>query len=106
MRAFTGFRECGVEDAEKAAEWLSGDVCLSERRADRVRAALLAHLKDERIEPPAKQRLQRIVGSALDQSEKALTLRVWSRVSDDVAERMFTLIERRGEDGAETEDRD
>ncbi len=75
----SGFRECGVEDAERAAEWLAGNVCKSERRADRVWQALLARLKDERIEPPSKQRLQRIVGSALDQSEKALTLRISSR---------------------------
>ncbi|GAA2287098.1 hypothetical protein GCM10010149_36760 [Nonomuraea roseoviolacea subsp. roseoviolacea] len=55
--------------------------------ADRVRTALLAHLKDDQIEPPSKQRMQRIVGSALDQSEKVLTLRISSRISDDVIQR-------------------
>ncbi|MBB5781862.1 Tn3 family transposase [Nonomuraea jabiensis] len=97
IRDFTGFRECGVDDADKAAEWLARNVCKSERRADRVRTALLAHLKDEQIEPPSKQRMQRIVGSALDQSEKALTLRISSRISDDVIQRMFALIARRSE---------
>ncbi|MFF5210517.1 DUF4158 domain-containing protein [Streptosporangium sp. NPDC000396] len=104
IRAFTGFRECGVEDAEKAAEWLAGNVCKSERRTDRVRQALLAHLKDERIEPPSKQRLQRIVGSALEQSEKALTLRISSRISDEVIERMFALIARRSDAAEESQE--
>jgi hypothetical protein len=59
IRKFTGFRECGVDDAEKAAEWLAGNVCKAERRPDRVRVALLNHLKEEQIEPPSKLRLLR-----------------------------------------------
>jgi hypothetical protein len=31
IRAFTGFRECGAEDAEKTAEWPAGNVCQSEK---------------------------------------------------------------------------
>ncbi|GGP14420.1 DUF4158 domain-containing protein [Nonomuraea glycinis] len=92
IRKFTGFRDCGVEDAEKGAEWLAGNVCKAERRSDRVRVALLNHLKEEQIEPPSKLRLQRIIGSALEQAEKTLTLRIASRIETEVVERMFTLI--------------
>ena len=95
IRKFTGFRECSVADADKATEWLAGHVCQSERRSDRVRAALLAHLKDEQIEPPAKSRLLRIIGSALQQAEDALTLRISSRVPAEAIEAMLTLIARR-----------
>src|SRR6266851_7770201 len=95
IRAFTGFRECTLADADKATEWLAGHVCQSERRSDRVRAALLAHLKDEGIEPPAKTRLLRIIGSALQQAEDALTLRISSRVPAEAIEAMLTLIARR-----------
>lgn len=65
-----------------------------------MREALPTHLKDEQVEPPTKQRLQRIVGSALEQSEKTLTLRVSSRVGDAVTERMLALIARRVGHGA------
>lgn len=92
IRTFTGFRECGVDDAEKAAEWLAGNVCKTERRPDRVRVALLNHLKEERIEPSSKLRLVRVTGSGLEQAEKTLTLRVSSRISEEVVERMLTLI--------------
>ncbi len=98
IRDYTGFRECGVDDAEKAAEWLAGEVCQAERRADRVRAALLDHLREERIEPPSKMRLLRIVGSGLDQAEKTLTLRISSRIEGEVIERMLTLTACRGKD--------
>ncbi|MET8006580.1 Tn3 family transposase [Nonomuraea glycinis] len=95
IRKFTGFRECGVDDAEKAAEWLAGNVCKAERRPDRVRVALLNHLKEEQIEPPSKLRLLRIIGSGLDQAEKTLTLRIASRIPAEVVQRMLTLIARR-----------
>nr|WP_231618707.1 Tn3 family transposase [Nonomuraea sp. SBT364] len=95
IRKFTGFRECGVDDAEKAAEWLAGNICKAERRPDRVCVALLNHLEEEQIEPPSKLRLLRIVGSGLDQAEKTLTLRIASRIPAEVVERMLTLIARR-----------
>jgi hypothetical protein len=43
-----------------------------ERRPDRVREALLKHMRDERIEQPAKIRLARMIGSALRKSEDTL----------------------------------
>ena len=96
IRTFTGFRECTLADADKATEWLATNVCQSERRSDRVRVALLAHLKDEQIEPPAKTRLLRVIGSALQQAEDTLTLRISSRVPTEAIEAMLTLIARPG----------
>ncbi|MCW2918740.1 MAG: transposase Tn3 family protein [Actinomycetia bacterium] len=55
IRKFFGFRECSVPDAEKAAAWLATNVCEKERQVDRVRQALLAHLKEEDIEPPTRE---------------------------------------------------
>ncbi|MGH3683575.1 MAG: DUF4158 domain-containing protein, partial [Pseudonocardiaceae bacterium] len=48
IRRFTGFRECGVADAEKATGWLVERVCEVERRPERVRVSLLAYLREER----------------------------------------------------------
>ena len=53
IRRYFGFRECSVGDADKAAEWLAANVCEKERQANQVREKLVAHLKGERIEPPA-----------------------------------------------------
>ena len=104
IRTFTGFRECTLADADKATEWLAGHVCQSERRSNRVRSALLAHLNDEGIEPPAKTRLLRIIGSALQQAEDTLTLRISSQVPAEPARAMLTLIARAASGGSRDED--
>jgi len=44
---------------DKVAEWLAANVCEKERQADQVREELLAHLKGEQIEPPARDRVRR-----------------------------------------------
>src|SRR6266851_5066936 len=106
IRTFTGFRECTLADADKATEWLAGHVCQSERRSDRVRSALLAHLNDEGIEPPAKTRLLRIIGSALQQAEDTLTLRISSRVPAEATRAMLTLIARAASGGSRDEEDD
>ncbi len=66
VRRYFGFRECSVADADKAAEWLAANVCEKERQVDRVREELLAHLKGEQIEPPARDRGERPPGSLGD----------------------------------------
>jgi hypothetical protein len=95
VRRYFGFRECSVADADKAAEWLAANVCEKERQAGRVREQLLAHLKGERIEPPARDRVRRIIGTALQQ---ALTARIASRIPADASvARMLALIARAAE---------
>jgi hypothetical protein len=55
-------------------------VCEKEHQAGQVREELLAHLKGEQIEPPARDRVRRILGTALRQAEQALTARIASRI--------------------------
>jgi hypothetical protein len=94
IRRYFGFRECSVADADKAAEWLAANVCEKERQAGQVREKLLAHLRREQIEPPARDRVRRIIGTALRQAEQALTSRIASRVPAEAAARMLALIAR------------
>jgi uncharacterized protein DUF4158 len=101
IRRYFGFRECSVGDADKAAEWLAAHVCEKERQVDQVREELLAHLRGERIEPPARDRVRRIIGTALRQAEQALTARIASRVPAEAAGRMLALIARAADPGDE-----
>jgi hypothetical protein len=96
IRKYFGFRECSVAEAEKAAQWLAVHVCEKERQADRVCEQLLAHLRDERIEPPTRDRVRRIVGSALRQAEQALTARICNRIPVEAVARMLAGEARRG----------
>jgi hypothetical protein len=76
-------------------------VCEKERQADQVREELLAHLKREQIEPPARDRIRRIIGTALRQAEQALTARIASRVPAEAAARMLALIAQAADPGDE-----
>ncbi len=62
VRSALGFREATREDEEKLAMWLADEVCPVELREERLRSALLARCRAERIEPPG--RIERILGSA------------------------------------------
>src|SRR5436853_259503 len=55
---------------------------------------LLAHLKREQVEPPARDRIRRIIGTALRQAEQAQTARIAYRVPAEAARRMRALIAR------------
>jgi hypothetical protein len=92
VRTVLGFRKCSVADAEKLTAWLAEEVCSRERRAERVREALLSKLRGERIEQPSRIRIGRMIGSALRQSEEALAAKVSSRLPDQVTARMWSLI--------------
>ena len=69
--------------------WLAETSASRERQAQRVREALLATLSEEQIEQPTRIRIRRMIGSALRQSEEALTAEVSSRVDDEVTARML-----------------
>jgi hypothetical protein len=64
IREFHQFREPTVGDEDKLISWLAGDICTVETTRDRLRSALLARCRAERIEPPKTGRLERLLGAA------------------------------------------
>lgn len=92
IRTHLGFRTCTTEDATKLAVWLAEEVAHAERRPERVREELLKHLRQERIEPPAPGRISRIVASALHNAEVAWSVRIASRLSPEVTQRIYALV--------------
>lgn len=73
IRTLLDFSECTVADAERLTQWLVQQVYERERRADRVREALPAQLREERVERPTRLRLSQMIGSALSHSERVQT---------------------------------
>lgn len=63
-----------------------------ERHPERVRDALLARCRLERIEPPAEGRIDRLVRSALRTGEETLSSRVADRVSEESKIRIAALL--------------
>ena len=92
IRAYTGFRECSVADAEALAVWLAEHVASGERRPERVREELILRCREELIEPPTPDRVSEIARSALYQAEQALLALLADRLDPAVVARLEALI--------------
>nr|WP_043175317.1 Tn3 family transposase [Streptomyces sp. NRRL B-24484] len=92
IREHLGFRVCSVQGAEKLTAWLAGNVAHAERNADRVREELLKRCREEFIEPPASDRITRMVRSALHTAEETWFTTVFARLPEEVRERVLALV--------------
>jgi hypothetical protein len=92
IRAYTGFRECSVADAETLRSWLAERVAVVERRELRVREELLTRCRAQLIEPPTPDRVAEITRSALHRAEQTLLGRIAARVDAVAVERLEALI--------------
>jgi len=92
IRAYTGFRECSVTDAEALTSWLAEHVASIERHEHRVREQLLDRCRAQLIEPPTPDRVGEITRSALHRAEQALLGLIAARVDAAVIERLDALI--------------
>ncbi|MDT3441581.1 Tn3 family transposase [Pseudofrankia sp. BMG5.37] len=104
IRGHLGFRACSVQDAEKLTAWLATNVAHAERNADRVREELLKHCREESIEPPAPDRITRMVRSALHTAEETWFATVAARLVPEVRERILTLVAAAGDTDEEDAD--
>jgi hypothetical protein len=101
IRAYTGFRECSVADAEALTSWLAEHVASIERRENRVREELLARCRAQLIEPPTPDRVNEITRSALHRAEQALLGLIAARVDRPAIDRLEALIAVSDDDDAE-----
>lgn len=90
VREAFGFRETTRADEEVFVVWLSEEVCPVELNEERVRGALLARCRAEKVEPPG--RTERIVGAARAESERRFCARTVSRLSEDSIARLEELV--------------
>lgn len=92
VRKHLGFRVATVADQDRLTAWLATNVAHAERRADRVRAELLAQLRREQIETPTTGRVTRMVRSALRTAEQTWTARIIARLDEPIRGRLLALI--------------
>jgi Domain of unknown function (DUF4158) len=71
IREALDFRESTRDDEERLVSWLADEVCPIELSEDRLREAVLARCRADRIEPPG--RIDRILGSARASFERQFT---------------------------------
>ncbi|MGH9021706.1 MAG: DUF4158 domain-containing protein, partial [Acidimicrobiia bacterium] len=99
IRQALGFREATVGDEVKLAAWLAEQVCPVELSEDRLREALVARCRAERMEPPASSRLDRVVGTARAGFDQRFTTEVASRLTGPVTAGLEAFVAEADEAG-------
>jgi Domain of unknown function (DUF4158) len=90
IRDALGFREATRADEEALTAWLGGEVAPVEVSEDRLRDALLARCRAERIEP--RGRIDRILGDARSAASDRFCAITVARLGDDTANRLEQLV--------------
>ncbi len=92
IRAWLGFREATVEDAEQLVSWLCNEVLPHERHPETLKAAMYQHCRDRHIEPPTPDRLERHLRTALHRFEDRLCAHVFDRLSPEIRTGLDALL--------------
>jgi hypothetical protein len=92
IREFHQFREPTVGDEDKLIAWLAGDMCTVETTQDRLRSALAARCREERIEPPKTARLERLLGAAEAKFARQFTATTVARLGTESIRGLEELI--------------
>lgn len=94
IRSERGFREATVDDEQQLAGWLARELCPVELDDTRLREDLLARCREQRTEPPARSRLERILNSGRAQFERQFTTGTVARLPAAAIDRLEQLTAR------------
>jgi TnpA family transposase len=103
IRTFCGVREATVDDAAWLSERLCEQSIPQTRDHGRLIAALITTCRERRIEPPADERIERIVRHALRTYEERFYARTLERLTPASRAALDALL--RAPDGDDTSDR-
>lgn len=70
-RGFLGFRLATANDGQRIQDWLTEEVIPKDQALAHLKAAVLEWCWEHRIEPPAPDRIDRIVGAAVRRFKNA-----------------------------------
>ena len=105
IRAALQFRTATVQDGTDLAAWLRERVISHEQREDRLFDAILGECRLRGIEPPTRERVRRVVRSALRTFETAFFARTLARLPPHARTELEQLIADASEDGEDGSDR-
>ncbi len=93
IRNFCGFREATVDDAERLTDWIFNHIAATSLRShDGLVTALEGECRERRIEPPAPERIDRIVRSAARAHEERFCNATVARLSAVSRSRLDALL--------------
>ena len=92
IRQHVGFREATVADGQALIPWLCAQVLPVTRRPEHLKEAVYQRCRDLRIEPPTSERIDRLIGSAVQTFETSLGHRVLQRLSVTTQQGLEALL--------------
>jgi TnpA family transposase len=92
IREFLGFREATVEDAESLSDWMVEHVLAKDQNPDHIASEIANRCRVLHIEPPAPERFDRLIRSALSTFEKQFCDATTQRLSPQTCESLDALL--------------
>ena len=92
IREFLGFREATVEDADAIGDWLVEHILPQNQQRDHIAAEITNRCRALHIEPPAPERLDRLIRSALNTFEQKFCDAIMKRLSAQTCEQLEALL--------------
>jgi TnpA family transposase len=93
IREFFGFREATVVDAKAMTNWLAQQVLAYDLKPEHLESAAIARARELKIEPPTKERLERMVRSAIHTFEKQFFADTFTQLSTVTKEQLERLLD-------------
>jgi len=93
IRNFCGYREATTNDTKQISDWLVENYISSGANEQQIQAAAYQRLKELKIEPPERARIDRLVRSARKRHEAQVFETIARAITKRVRKRLDALIE-------------
>jgi len=98
IRAFFGFRGATVRDAAELTDWLRDNAVVEGRDREQLARTLELECRRRTLEPPAPERIDRIVRAAVHAYEDRFYHETWAKLSPHTRTRLDELLRPAGDD--------
>jgi hypothetical protein len=92
LRAFLGFRSATVEDSQRIQKWLCQEVVPHDQESHHLKAAVQDWCREQRIEPPSGERIDRLINAAVHTYENEFFGRIHAKLSPAHQQQLDTLL--------------
>ncbi len=94
IRKAYGTRPPTEADEDRWAQWLGDEICPTETSRDRLAAAVRRRCRSEKVEPPARGQVERVVASGCRRFDDAFAATVAARLGPVTCGRLEDLLSR------------
>jgi hypothetical protein len=92
VRRFLGFRPIGVTDERRLCRWLETEVAPRDLEPAHLRVAVADWCREQRLEPPADDRADRLIASAVHCFEGGFVAKVSQSLGPETGARLDALV--------------